>query len=228
MADDTPSPAFRALAAHSRGRLETILVAGERPDAAALAGREYRGLNHARATSLLRIRKFVKGFFTVGDDLFGFNTPVVQDGLDAPWRARPDDAHPRRFAFFAVSPAPRGRPDGRYPNALLLDYGAGVSHAVDPARRLRDYIVRVESGSDALLLGKAYLAVGARRMPVGYFLLERRRAFEPGPDLARHVRVPLRFDVGSSPGLATQARPYDRGRPALHGPPVAGREPPLP
>ena len=53
-----------------------------------------------------------------------------------------------------------------------------------PASVLRDYVVRVEPGSDELLLGKAYLA----RFRVGFFLLERRRPFEPGPELERHLR----------------------------------------
>ena len=42
--------------------------------------------------------------------------------------------------------------------------------------------------SDELLLGKAYFMVGSARIPVGFFLLERRRPSEPGPGLEEHLR----------------------------------------
>jgi hypothetical protein len=48
--------------------------------------------------------------------------------------------------------------------------------------------VRVDPGSDELLLGKAYFAIGSARIPVGFFLLERRRPFEPGTALEAHLR----------------------------------------
>ena len=41
--------------------------------------------------------------------------------------------------------------------------------------RIRDYLVRVVPGSDELLLGHAFLAVGGARVPVGWFALERLR-----------------------------------------------------
>jgi hypothetical protein len=56
---------------------------------------------------------------------------------------------------------------------VLLDYGAGGNRGYDVARVLRDYVVRVESGSDDLLLGKAYFVVGGRRLASSYFLIER-------------------------------------------------------
>jgi hypothetical protein len=47
--------------------------------------------------------------------------------------------------------------------------------------------VRVNRGSDELLLGRARFEVGPVRIPVGFFLLERRRPFELGPELEEHV-----------------------------------------
>jgi hypothetical protein len=41
------------------------------------------------------------------------------------------------------------------------------------ARRLRDYLVQVTPGSNDLLLGQAFLAVGRARVAVGWFALER-------------------------------------------------------
>ena len=49
-------------------------------------------------------------------------------------------------------------------------------------------MVRADPGSDELLLGKAYFAVGPARIPVGFFLLERRRPFDAGPELEEHLR----------------------------------------
>ena len=57
----------------------------------------------------------------------------------------------------------------------------------NPVGWLRDYLVRVNPGSDDLLLGKAYLAVGPARAPLGFFLLERRRQFEPDAELTRRL-----------------------------------------
>ena len=41
-------------------------------------------------------------------------------------------------------------------------------------RSIRDYFVQVEPGSDDVLLGKAYLALGGRRLFSNFFVLHRR------------------------------------------------------
>ena len=69
--------------------------------------------------------------------------------------------------------------DNAYLHALLLDYGRG-NPWYDPSRQLRDYLVRCVPGSDDLLLGKAYMALGPWRIPATFFLLERHRPL-PGP-----------------------------------------------
>jgi hypothetical protein len=112
--------------------------------------------------SLLGIRKFIKAFFTVpGDVAFGCNAPVEQNGLDGEWLAEPDEANPKRYGFFRVGVV------------LLLDYSRGHNKPYDPSGLLRDDVVRVDPGSDELLLGKAYLALWPVRVPVCFFLLER-------------------------------------------------------
>lgn len=173
------SEAFRRLAQSSRRELEELHWAGETPEAAALVGYEYRGFNHPALMSVLGIRKFIKGFFSARAGAFGFNTPARQSGLDGAWVAKPDEANPKRFAFYSVE---SGHGGGAHPQALLLDYSRGDNRL--PAKLVRDYLVRAEPGSDELLLGKAYLG----RVPVGFFLLERRRPFEPGPELEQHLR----------------------------------------
>jgi hypothetical protein len=177
------SQAFRRLAGSSRKELEAVHRQGETPDVAALLGYEFRGFNHPWLMGLMGIRKFIKGFFPARGAAYGFNTPAQQNGIDGGWLAKPDDASPRRFGFYSVEP---GHTTGRHPNAILLDYSHGDSGP--PTKLLRDYVVRVDAGSDELLLGKAYFAVGSARVPVGFFLLERRRPFEPGPELEEHLR----------------------------------------
>ena len=94
-----------------------------------------------------------------------------------------------RFFWLALSPegtrhASTGWRSGFYRVAdlaevpvglVLLDYGRGPNPPWEPSRVLRDYLVRVERGSDEVLLGKAYLALGPVRVPTSYFVLERKR-----------------------------------------------------
>jgi hypothetical protein len=169
-----PSAEYRALAGRSRSELDRVLVRGETPSVDALTGWEYGGWNHPPHMGLLGIRKFIKGFFRTGDHLaFGYNTPARQDGLDHGWSARPSRDHPKRFGFYRVTPVDPEARDNRYLHALLLDYSRGGNPASDVSRVIRDFLVRVEPGSDELLLGKAYLALGPARLFSNFFLLQR-------------------------------------------------------
>lgn len=160
--------------------LDAIFVAGDPPDVAALTGFEYLGWNQPPAAALLGIRKFIKAFYVDGaGQPFGCNTRVAQNALDGEWLARPSVARPKRYAFFCVEPADPDAADESRHGAVLLDYSRGGNRRYDVATILRDYLVRVESGSDDLLLGKAYFVVGGRRLTSAYFLIERDR---PLPD----------------------------------------------
>jgi hypothetical protein len=155
-----------------------VFAAGSPPDITSLTGFEFRGYNQPRAAALLGIRKFIKAFYLDGAGRpFGCNTPVSQNGLDGEWLARPAPDAPKRYAFFQVEPARPGAPDSLQRGAALLDYGRGGNRAYDIARILRDYLVRVEPGSDELLLGKAFFVVAGRRLAHSYFLIERYRPF---------------------------------------------------
>jgi hypothetical protein len=172
---------YKQLTGRSRAALEAMMIRGETPSLDGITGYEYRGYNLAPALSLLGIRKFIKAFFTTsGGAIYGCNTPVAQNGLHGPWIARPRQAAPRRYAFFRVAPINAESRDSAYLHALLLDYGRGHNPFYDPSRLLRDYLVRCVPGSDDLLLGKAYLALGTLRIPATFFLLERYRPL-PGP-----------------------------------------------
>jgi hypothetical protein len=177
------SQEFRRLAAMSRRELGDVHRSGETPDVAAVLGHEFRGFNHPWFMGLIGIRKFIKGFFPARGEAFGFNTPARQNGLDGVWLAKPDEANPKRYGFYSVE---AGEAGGRHATAILLDYSRGDNGL--PLKLLRDYVVRADPGSDELLLGKAYFEIGRVRIPFCFFLLERRRPFEPGPELEEHVR----------------------------------------
>ncbi len=170
------SATYKKLVGQSRSALEALLVGGETPSLSGIVGYEYRGYNIAPTTALLGIRKFIKALFTTPNgEVYGCNTPVAQNGLDGPWVARPSEAAPRRYAFFSVAPVDPEARDNAYLHALLIDYGRGGNPLYDPSRYLRDYLVRCVPGSDDLLLGKAYMAIGPARIPASFFMLERYR-----------------------------------------------------
>jgi hypothetical protein len=167
---------FAALMRLPVRQLAAVYAAGTRPDPHALAGREYRGANRPASSALLGIRRFVKGFESQPDgSVRGYNKVVRGASLDAPWTASRRKDGRVAWAPFLVLPAP----DDRSAHSLLLDYGAPAEPERGVPRRLRDLLVRVEPGSDDLLLGRAYVALGARWVPVGWFVLDRLGPADP-------------------------------------------------
>lgn len=164
----------------SGAELEKVMIRGGTPDPREIAGWEYRGLNIAFWAAHSPIQKFIKGFY-LGEGresgkVMGYNEPVVQNGPENPWIAKPRESDPKRFGFYEVDYVDPSAKDNRYLHAILLDYGKGGNFRLDPAARLRDYLVQVEPGSNERLLGKAYLAIGPARVSSNYFLLERHKA----------------------------------------------------
>ncbi len=160
----------------SLSQLEKVFVDGSMPDLSKLAGWEFRGLNSPSYFRLLGIKKFIKGFYRDGDDVFGYNCPAVQNKLTDPWIAKPTDDAPKRFGFYKVTPVDPTAKDNLYLHAALLDYGEGDNPKADPSRGLRDYLVQVDPDNDDLYLGKAYYAAGPLRVPTrSFFILERHR-----------------------------------------------------
>jgi hypothetical protein len=166
---------FRDLARSAPSRLEALLRASARPALESLVGFEWCGYNTGLAPRLLGIQKFIKGFYAAGGEIAGYNVPVSQNGLEGPWQALPNPEAPKRYAFYRVSPVDPASADRLYPAALLLDYGAGRPSPGTPAlaRRVRDYLVAPDPVNSNLLLGKAYLAFGAARLPSNFFILKR-------------------------------------------------------
>jgi hypothetical protein len=162
---------FPQLAEMPDRTLERVLQHGVVPRAENLVGFEYRGYNTPDITRALGFQKFVKGFYYDGGRLAGYNRFVERprSGLEAPWVPRQ-----RRHGFFHVLPVGPGR-YADYPNAVLLDYGAGKNGPCNPESRIRDFLVQVEPGNPHLYLGKAYFDLGITRVLAGYFALERLR-----------------------------------------------------
>jgi hypothetical protein len=162
----------RALEAMSMRELEIVFQRGVQPDLERLAGWEFRGTNTPGWAKLAGIKKFVKGMVRREDgEVFGYNSPVIQNGLDQPWHVKP-----KRFGFYRVAPVDPTSRDNEYLHAVLLDYGRGGNARLDPTQGLRDYVVQVDADNDDLYLGKAYYAVGPVRVPTSFFVLERFRA----------------------------------------------------
>ena len=159
----------------SNQALETIFLRGTQPEIEQLAGWEFRGTNVPGWAKLAGIKKFIKGFYRKDGDVYGYNCPVLQDGIHSPWIARPDDDNPKRFGFYRVAPVDPTSRDNAYLHAVLLDYGRGGNKRLDPTSGLRDYLVQVDADNPDLYLGKAYYAVGPLRVATNFFLLERHR-----------------------------------------------------
>jgi hypothetical protein len=171
---ERPSAEYLRVGALPARELEAIMLRGETPDPDRLAGWEFRGRNTPSWSRLAGIQKFIKGFYkSAAGQLFGYNIPVRQNGVEAPWEYK--HPAPKRFGFYRVDLVDAAQRDNAYLHALLLDYGRGGNSDLDPTNGLRDYVVRVERGSDDLLLGKAYYALGPARVPTSYFVLERLR-----------------------------------------------------
>jgi hypothetical protein len=170
------SKRFLEVGSLSASELEALVVRGQTPSADALVGWEYRGMNTAPYTPLLGIRKFIKGFYADRTGrAFGYNIPAVQNGLTRPWIGLPSVEAPKRFGFYGVDRVEAEERDNAYLHALLLNYGRGGGAWYDVTATMRDYMVRVEPGSDDLLVGKAFVALGPLSVPVSYLVIERHR-----------------------------------------------------
>ncbi|MCI0419647.1 MAG: hypothetical protein L0312_10565 [Acidobacteria bacterium] len=167
---------FRELALFSDAQLELIVRASKGPALDSLVGIEWRGCNTSWRLRAVGLQKFIKGFFQEGMRVEGYNIPVQQNGLDAPWLDQPSPESPKRFAFYLVTQVDRESVDNVYPEALLLDYGASRRNpAYGIERLIRDYLVQPDPTNPDLLLGKAYLAIGTLRLPSNFFVIERLR-----------------------------------------------------
>ena len=187
-APEPPAPTsdYLALVRAPTTQLAKLMARGETPDIAALVGWEWRGTNLPATSRLLGLRRFIKGFVRVGEhagpfQAEGYNVTVPGHDLATPWTdSRRRDGR-REWARFTVARVDPGAVDNRFLDALLIDYSTPADSERGLPRLLRDYLIRVVPGSDALLLGQAFFALGDRRIPVGWFALEPLRAINTPP-----------------------------------------------
>jgi hypothetical protein len=167
---------FRELVRVSDARREEILRASRTPAFESLVGYEWMGFNVSAVIRMLGLQKFIKGFFQGKVHVEGYNIPVLQNGLDAPWLAQPSQETPKRFGFYTVTAVHGAAPSQNYPDAVLLDYGASQRNPVGRVERaLRDYLAQPDPTDPDVLLGKAYFAVGRLRIPSNFFVLQKLR-----------------------------------------------------
>lgn len=153
--------------------LEALMISGKTPDVEKLIGWEFRGHNIGIIPRMFRILKFKKGFRRSGDEILGYNVRIKQNSPEEPWISLPNESNPKRHGFYKVYYASSSTKYTHYKNALVLDYGKGNNPFYDPSRVLRDYLVKPFEDNDDLYLGKAYIEIFGKLIPVGYFVIER-------------------------------------------------------
>lgn len=143
------------------------------PGADAIVGYEWAGYNTAPMTVLLGNRKFIKAFERGSGGVEGYNMLAAGTRLDEPWVRRVAERERSKLGFYAVRAS--GEHGGTYPNAAFIDYAARPEQPWF-VRAIDDYLVQPDPSDPDVLLGKAYLTLGAVPIPAGYFVLQRLRA----------------------------------------------------
>ena len=159
----------------SRRDLHALLANGHAIDDGALDDREYRGtsLGLPHFIESLTWKTFKKVFHRDPSTgrLRGWNVRMQQNGLHG-YEPMTKGGAPFTFGHYEVVDA-TGVPAG-CDRGLLIDYGRGNNHRLDPIRRLRDPIVALNAGSPEVLLGWSYLDLGFSHLPTpSFFCLER-------------------------------------------------------
>ncbi len=164
---------YLELASASNQILERYMLEGIQPDPEKLAGWEFRGFNSMDLTTVLGFRKFKKGFYKDGQLLQGYNVKIKQNGLIDPWIDVVKKGKSVKHGFYDAYPVRSEEKDNLYANALLLNYASKKNPVYDPSRVLRDYLVQPDPRNPDLYLGKAFVALGPKRIFVSYFILGR-------------------------------------------------------
>jgi hypothetical protein len=181
----------------SRRELMERMHAGHPIDPEALSDSCYRGISLGLPAWVDRLswKTFMKSFWRdpLSGRLFGWNTRLAQDGLNA--RARPLQSRrggDRNFGPFEVHLASHHPVPSPLRQGLLIHYGHGPGATLSPLRLLRDPVVALEPGSCERLLGWSYLQLGLRVHTPSFFLLERiSETIELVPPWLRQASRPL-------------------------------------
>lgn len=151
----------------SRAELEAQFHQARRIDVYRVEACEYRGVSLGLPSwaEFFSWKKFSKTFQRNHDgELYGYNTRIVDDGLNSPWRAKLKRNQVQRFGHFKLVDEQ---------GELVLDYSQG-SKGVSPIRLLRDPLRAIDE-EGKLLLGRSLLQLSmSRRVSTpSFFLLER-------------------------------------------------------
>lgn len=166
------SSAFRELARLDRSELRRLMRRGVAVAPAEVAGAVFRGWNTARLSSLLLSRKFLKRFHAPGPNglVRGENVLARQNSITAPWRPR---FGARGLMPFVVMPPDRRTEDDSR-RGLVISYGGWPGRGrLNPLSHVVDYVVRPPPDRPGLLLGASWFEIGAHRVFLEHFVLER-------------------------------------------------------
>ena len=171
---------FNALCLATDDQLEDVIRKSSTPDQAGLVGWEFKGYYLSEAAALAGMRKFKLGFYLEdpGRDpalgIEGFTAQIHPNTLGEPWIDKTRRGEPIRHSWFELYPVSLSDVDNKYPNGLLLNYGLSAGNFLFcPGRVLRAYVAQVYVDNADLLLGKMYAALGAARVFLSFFALER-------------------------------------------------------
>jgi hypothetical protein len=171
-------PDLADLLCADRSQLAAAMRGGHAIDPEALDDSCYRGISLGlpRWVEALSWKTFMKCFHRdpKSGRLRGWNVRLEQDGIAAPCRAqtRRDDSL-RSFGHFEVVPPQDHGVPSELSAGLLIHYGLGRNHWLDPIGLLRDPVVALRPGDASLLLGWSYLDLGFDCPTPSYFTLER-------------------------------------------------------
>lgn len=128
---------------------------------------EYRGVSLGLPSwaEFFSWKKFSKTFqHSHEGELHGYNTRIIDDGLNSPWRPKLKRNQVQQFGHFKLIDEQ---------GELVLDYSRGSS-GISPLRLLRDPLRAIDE-EGKLLLGRSLLqfSVSKRVSTPSFFLLER-------------------------------------------------------
>ena len=170
------SPAFEALCAAPPRVTARAMLAGKGPAMDSIAGWEFRAWCAPPSLPSVVLGKHRKGFYALGRGggaLGGYVIPCRGGGgPGGRWIDRLRGPGAARLAWFLAGPAG----GGRYPGAVLLDYGrAGKVPGWSPLAGLREYLVQPWDDDPDVLVSAIEFRAGSQARHLGTCVLVRDR-----------------------------------------------------
>jgi hypothetical protein len=159
-------------------QLHQTLKEGHAVDPTWLDDTEYHGISLGLPAFMDHVawKTFQKSFHRDPETgkLRGFNVRLEQTGVKGPVKPLIKKGVPKSFGHFAVVSLENKNAPGKTGPGVLLDYGRGKNHSLDPIRFLRDPLVALEPDDPSLLFGWSYVELGKRRISTPSFFALRR------------------------------------------------------